>query len=60
MGAVLRFDPEGRAVLSPALNTAFVFPADAGGGARPRARLLDRIFPDLLLDLPPGGRSSGK
>ena len=29
---MLRFDPEDQAVLSPALNTAFVFPADTGDG----------------------------
>ena len=32
VGVVLRFDPEDQAVLSPALNTAFVFPADTGDG----------------------------
>lgn len=54
VGVVLRFDPEDQAVLSPALNTAFVFPGRHRDGIRPRERLLDRIFPDFLLDLPLG------
>lgn len=53
---MLCFDPEDQAVLSPALNTALCFRQTPGTGIRPRERLLDRIFPDFLLDLPLGGR----
>ena len=54
VGVVLRFDPEDQAVLSPALNTAFVFPADTGDAIKQMAdkKVQDEHFLFLNLHAP--------
>ena len=51
---MLRFDPEDQAVLSPALNTAFVFPADTGDGYPSPGTSVGPDLSGFLLDLPLG------